>query len=298
MKLLLLHFSGTGNTDFVARYLAGKLARAPIEVDVLSIEQQPPGDVGSFDLLAFGFPVYACDSPRFVQDYVSELPPGEGRGAFAFCTKGAYAGGAVERNLLRLAARGYVPLLGASVTMPGTDGLALISKESRMARMALDKDYEHLQDADQLARRMETVLDGLNEGARLEDYRQRLPRRGAPAVVDRLWALLYDSVGRFAQSRLRVDDRCTGCDLCARICPVGIIAMHDGRPHFEGSCPLCMRCIHACPHEAIQIGGLTVNKFRWRGPKGDFRPLRLRPEHSRGGWRKVAASTPEDLEPV
>jgi hypothetical protein len=39
-----------------------------------------------------------------------------------------------------------------------------------------------------------------------------------------------------------------------------------------------MRCIHACPQEAIQIGKVTVDKFRWRGPNGDFKPLRLRAE--------------------
>jgi hypothetical protein len=40
---------------------------------------------------------------------------------------------------------------------------------------------------------------------------------------------------------------------------------------------LCLRCLHACPQEAIQIGKLTVDKFRWKGPKGDFKPLRMRP---------------------
>jgi hypothetical protein len=38
-----------------------------------------------------------------------------------------------------------------------------------------------------------------------------------------------------------------------------------------------MRCIHNCPEEAIQIGRATIDKYRWHGPKGDFKPLSLRP---------------------
>ena len=132
MKLLLLYFSGTGNTDHVARYLArhvgDRFARSPVEIRMRSLEWQPANEVADFDVLAVGFPVYAADAPAFVQDYLSRLSPGRGRGTFVFCTMGAFAGHAVRRNLGRLAARGYVPLGGGSVLMPGTDGLAMVPK--------------------------------------------------------------------------------------------------------------------------------------------------------------------------
>ena len=151
MNLLFLYFSGTGNTDYVAHYLARKLEPLSLEIELRSIEWQPAEDVAGFDLLALGFPVYAGDSPAFLHDYLGRLPPGEGRGAFVFCTKGAYAAGAVRLNLQRLAARGYVPLESGSVMMPGTDALAMVSSGSWMARKAVEKDYDHLKDADRLA---------------------------------------------------------------------------------------------------------------------------------------------------
>ncbi len=279
MKLLILYFSGTGNTDYVAHYLARQWANLPVEIELRSVEQQPAEAVTDFDVLAAGFPVYACDSPPFVQDYLDRMAPGEGRGAFVFCTKGAWAGSAVWRNLQRLAERGYVPLGGGSVTMPGTDGLALISKGSRMARMALEKDYDHLKDADSLAEQMANVLSGLVAGQPVQAFRQRLPRRFNPngGLFDRVWAFLYESVGNYARTKFWADERCTGCGLCARLCPANNIELREGHPHFADDCFLCMRCIHACPQEAIQINRVTVNKFRWHGPRGDFKPLRLRP---------------------
>jgi len=283
MKLLFLYFSGTGNTDYVAHYLARKLVRPSVKIELRSMEWQSAETVTDFDLLAIGFPVYAGDSPKFVQDYLARLPSGEGRGAFVFCTKGAFAAGAVWRNLRRLAARGYVPLGGGSVLMPGTDGLAMVPKDSWMARKALEKDYDHLKDADRLAEKMASVLSDLLNGRPIESLRQPLPPRLALVVSDRAWAFLYKLTENYVRARFHADERCTACELCVRVCPVDNIEMRDSRPHFMDRCILCLRCLHACPEEAIQIGRLTVGKFRWKGPKGDFKPLRMRLGESGGG---------------
>lgn len=278
MKLLLVYFSGTGNTDYVAHYLAGKLDHPSLEVELHSIERQPASELAGFDLLAAGFPVYACEMPPFVQEYVDLLPPGEGRGAFAFCTKGAYAGGAVQRALQRLAARGYVPLGGGSVLMPGTDGLSMIGKDSGLARKALEKDFDHLKDGDRLAGEMASAVAQLLDGQPVEALRLPLPARARTNLVDWTWAAAYRWSENFTRTRLHADEGCEGCGLCVRTCPVSNIELQDGRARFADRCMLCLRCLHACPSEAIQIGKLTVGKFRWKGPKGEFKPLRMRPE--------------------
>jgi ferredoxin len=280
MKLTILYFSGTGNTDYLARYLTRKLAVVPMEIELRPIEQQPAAALDSFDLLAVGFPVYACDSPGFVQAYLEEISPGEGRGAFVFCTKGAMAGNAVRRNLQRLAGRGYVPLAGGSVTMPGSDGLAFIGKDSAMARSALQKDFDHLKAADSLAARMAEILWEVVSGKPVQRFENMLPPTLTGVLLDPAWAHVYHLFGDYMRARFRADARCTSCGLCARICPSGNINLCDGLPRFADACVLCMRCIHTCPVEAIQIGKATVGKFRWRGPKGSFDPLRLRPRRA------------------
>lgn len=293
MRLLILYFSGTGNTDYVARYLARHLAQSPglsLEIDRRPIEWQPADQLDDFDLIAVGFPVYAANSPGMFQDYLDTLPPGEGRGAFVFCTKGAYAGGAVQRTLQRLASCSYVPLGGGSVIMPGTDGLSMIAKDSWLARKALAKDYEHLQDADRLIQDMVTTTAQVARGQSAGALRLPLPSRALGSWLDRFWAWTYRLAEGYARDRLYADEGCTACRLCERICPVRNIEWTDGHPQFANQCMLCLRCLHACPEEAIQVGKLTVGKFRWRGPRGEFQPLKMRPQHQRTG--RPTASPP------
>ncbi|MDY7077374.1 MAG: EFR1 family ferrodoxin [Chloroflexota bacterium] len=275
MRLLILFFSGTGNTHYVAEYLAQKLGQIPIDVLVRSIEQTPAETLPDFDLLTIGFPVYVADSPPFFQEYIHRLSDGEGRGVFVFSTKGAFAGRAGPRNLQRVASRGYVPLGEVSVTMPGTDGLAFVAKKSWMARMAENKDFEHLKSVDRLARRMEEVLQITLAGQTARNRQVRMPRNASPSLTDRLWKAVYERFTAPFKRRFYADERCNRCWLCVQICPSHNIRLEDGQIRFADRCYLCMRCVHQCPQEAIQIGKSTVGKFRWRGPKGDFRPLRL-----------------------
>jgi NAD-dependent dihydropyrimidine dehydrogenase PreA subunit len=47
--------------------------------------------------------------------------------------------------------------------------------------------------------------------------------------------------------------RCTGCGACVEVCPVGAIALVDGKAHVdEKLCTGCGACVDACPEGAIQ----------------------------------------------
>jgi NAD-dependent dihydropyrimidine dehydrogenase PreA subunit len=45
---------------------------------------------------------------------------------------------------------------------------------------------------------------------------------------------------------------CTGCNACVTVCPVGAIALVDGKAHLnEEMCTGCGACVSACPADAI-----------------------------------------------
>lgn len=278
VRLLILYFSGTGNTHYVAQYIMQKLKEKtkclPIEIQIRSVEQVSAEEVFGFDILVIGFPVYKCDSPPFFRKYLDRLPQVEGKGVFVFCTMGAFAGNAPRRNLKRLIAKGYIPLGNTCVGMPGSDGLTFMQKKSWLVRQAQRKNYNELKTADRFVHRMESVLCGIASGKPIESYRSELPLSISGLLFDWFWMLLYQIFGNYIKRKFWVNEYCNGCGFCVKICPAQNIKLDNARASFLDHCYLCMRCIHQCPREAVQIGQATVGKFRWRGPKGDFNPLK------------------------
>ena len=67
--------------------------------------------------------------------------------------------------------------------------------------------------------------------------------------------------------KLGVNESCTGCGLCAEMCPKGVLSIIDGRARHERpkDCTLCMRCMDFCPQEAVTYGG-KVKKPLYKGP--------------------------------
>lgn len=65
------------------------------------------------------------------------------------------------------------------------------------------------------------------------------------------------------------EDSCTACALCEKECPEKAIKIEAGRPHWKKeSCAICLRCLHHCPQFAIQYGdGKTKEHGQYKGPQ-------------------------------
>lgn len=62
--------------------------------------------------------------------------------------------------------------------------------------------------------------------------------------------------------RHRIDaDRCSGCGICTKICPMGNIQLKNGKPQIWNFCIGCGACTHICPQNAI----------RWKGERSEMR---------------------------
>ncbi|NCB51333.1 MAG: hypothetical protein EOM54_05565 [Clostridia bacterium] len=271
MKILIAFFSGTGNTYYCAKYLENRLSENGLEVSTRSIESLPKEEIKDYDILVVGFPVYACDMPGMIRDYLNNMPLTTGKKAYLFCTKALSSGNALSKAAGILKAAGYSVPGYADVTMPGSDGLVFLAKDSSASKKMTGRDFSIITPLDQLAEKIESDMKNPADSA--DELPEKPIRTKVTGVLaDGLFKVAYRPVERRMAGKFYADHNCIRCGLCAKICPVQNIKITSIGVFFSNRCFLCMRCINQCPQEAIQIGRGTIGKMRWKGPDNSFDP--------------------------
>jgi len=63
------------------------------------------------------------------------------------------------------------------------------------------------------------------------------------------------------------NEKCDGCGICKRICPVNNIYMKEDKPKWNDHCAGCMACLHWCPKQAIQPGSINLKIKQYHHPE-------------------------------
>jgi ferredoxin len=101
------------------------------------------------------------------------------------------------------------------------------------------------------------------------------PERGGIAgrvVFGALYRMAYPAVPRMDRLS-KADDTCTGCGVCERVCPARNVTLVEGRPVWQSRCEQCLGCLHWCPEDAIQFGGITRGRERYHHPEVSLKDM-------------------------
>ncbi|HPM42737.1 MAG TPA: EFR1 family ferrodoxin [Candidatus Omnitrophota bacterium] len=249
-KKAIYYFSATGNSLVVARDLAKELGGA----DILPITKalQTSGEV-SYDTVGIVFPAYMFGLPLIVADFVKKILAPKESYLFAVVTYGGIPGRPIAMIRDILGKRGMKLDAGFGIRMPGnyTPLYGAISDAEQKEMFESEKS---------LVKEIASVVNNKGVGIFREE------RKFAGTI---LHGLLYkggSSQIPHADSGFWVNEKCTSCGLCSRICPVEDIEMRDKRPVWLGRCQHCMACLQWCPVEAIQYKKGTFGRKRYRHP--------------------------------
>lgn len=248
MKTLIYWFSGTGNSLAVAKAIVAGVPDAEL-VPVAGAS----GDEGaSAEAVGIVFPVYCFGLPAIVAELLRKITITPQAYVFAVATYAGAVGPAVAMAERTLAKRGIKLAAGYSVKMPHNyppmGGPDPPEKQRDL--------FERAQPA--ITRIVEDVA-ALKRG---HVKRWVFGLRWIGRVGNRIVASKFPQ----ADGRFYVDEKCTGCGICERICPVGNIALVDGKPTWLHHCQQCFACLHWCPTAAVQFGKKSPGQARYHHP--------------------------------
>ncbi|WP_242974519.1 EFR1 family ferrodoxin [Lacrimispora amygdalina] len=181
---------------------------------------------------------------------------------FAVATNGGRAAGALVLARKMLRARGLRLSAGYSVVMP--TNMILLHETSEEKKKIL---------FDSLEKKVSEIVTAV------KSHEYHAVETGS--LSDRIirTGILYRSVSPFVKKMdyfFKVDQGCIGCRLCSQVCPAHNIEMKNGVPVWKHQCEMCLSCLNLCPKEAIQCGGKTEGKRRYKNPYVEVKDLMYR----------------------
>lgn len=253
MSATVFYFTGTGNSLAAAKTIASKLVDAFV-VPVAAIAKLREPYRVTADKIVFVFPVYCAGIPAIVERALAhiEMPAGSYVAAIANCA--GSAGAALDifsQELKRCCGKSLDA--GWVIYMPGNyTPLAGSEKPATVERMLKEADNRLLE-----------ISCQINQQAVVDCFLPK-PLLWPIKVISKLNVSCFPLM----QKRFRVEASCTGCGLCAKVCPVDNIVMSQGgKPEWLKKCEQCMACLQYCPVEAINCLWWTKGRRRYRHPQ-------------------------------
>lgn len=250
---MIFYFTGTGNSLYAANAIAE--AQGDRVASIAKLMDEKKGvyryELEENELLGFVFPVFSWGPPRMVLDFIGRLDVIGTPYVFSLCTCSDEEGN--TSKIIRKA------LSGKKLTLDGAFSLRMPNNYI----IGFDVDSKELE-----AEKLKAAALMLSEINKIVSQRRKNINLTIPGRFPALKTALINPVfNRFAlqTKSFTADDKCTGCGICKKICPVHTIKV-DGRPVWGKACTQCLGCINRCPVHAIQYGKGTARKGRYCHP--------------------------------
>ena len=262
----IYYFTGTGNSLFVAKDIAKRLNGSLIPIPSQMNHQTINPEAESIVLV---FPVYNMMNdgiPLIVNEFVKKLRNIDTKYIVAIATS---SGGVAPQN----------ETLSRNISLQGGKLSAFYTIKMPTNVSKIPSKEKQIKIFQKWKEQVDPICDVIVQ-------KKEIPY-GFPQVVKILTAPLGAGMRAIFLSKMRkqcnspeaktfyeltplmdksysVDEKCDGCGLCSRVCPVKNIEIVHSKPSWQHHCETCLACFHWCPKGAIQC---PYTKERYHHPE-------------------------------
>ena len=247
---MVLYYSATGNTEYVAKQLAQQIDDEA--KDLLGrIKEGDYSEIYSDRPFVVCSPVHVCEMPHFVTDYLKKVTLSGNKNLYFVFTSGGYAGisAAMGRRIARK--KGMIYCGRAEFVMPRNYPISrrypLLSEKENRERIRMTRE------------RIPKIAALIKNGERLRARRITYAEKLITYPFTPIWSKFKHTAKPF-----HTTDKCIGCEKCVRVCPLNNITLVNSKPKWGDLCAHCMACLSCCPTQAVEYGDITRNQYRYR----------------------------------
>ncbi len=235
---MVIYFSGTGNSKWVAKKIAENLNDKIFEItDRIDLH-----DIENEKQLGIVFPMHTFYIPKIVLDFLVKIKDKKIPYKFAIASCAGEPANYIG-ILEKITEFNYITY----IQMPNNDVFHL-----NVA--SIDEAQKTIQNAE--GKIKEISKDIINK----ENRKQKIK------TSRKIMSFFGKRINKILTNRTKpfyADDKCVSCGICELVCPIKSIKMDDLRPKWNDKCLVCASCINRCPKQAIQYGDSTKKRDRY-----------------------------------
>lgn len=246
---MILYFTGTGNSKYVANRIAAALNDEAINLfDKIKNEDYSPMTSDSPWIIVT--PTYAWQIPNIAKNWLNKVALNGNKSIFFVLTCGDSIGNAATfaKNYAKAKNMKFKGL--TKVVMP----------ENYIAMFNVPNEAEAKDIIEKSNAEIDLIASAIKSG------------RNFITETSFLGALQSGPINKIFYSafvkdkKFTVSPNCNGCGICKNGCITNNITIKNGKPLWNGNCTHCMACICNCPKEAIEYGTKSIGQPRYKCP--------------------------------
>lgn len=241
---MILYFSATGNSEFLAKSLGDELGDEV--VDLFSyIKEGRSGVFESDSPFVLVCPTYSWRVPLFLSKYLLTCDFKGSRDFYVVMDYGDSCGNAyyyIKEDLHKL-----------DLNFKGLYGVKM------------PENYIMLFDIDSKEVNEKIIEEGSKKVGEIASFirnKEAFPKKNVGLTGKFQSGVINPIFFKFIakDKKFYATDKCISCGLCEKVCVLNNISYEDGRPVWNGNCTHCSACISKCPVSAIEYGKKTQGK--------------------------------------
>ncbi len=247
---MILYFSGTGNSWYIAKKLAETLEDRMVSIAELVGKGQYQLKVSKQEKIGFVYPVLACAPPDLVTNFLKKVTFEGYQNAYVYSVLNcAGTPEYTSRIMKETGKKAGISIQGFyEVLMPGN----YITQKRHLPQ---EKVEEYLAHCDEKIAEIAKQVQ-----AETSNYKKEKHSFFLSYGLHKLAVLEKKEPFVFGEE-------CVQCGKCVEICPMQAIEMVEGKPvREERKCEFCLGCVNVCPTRALQIGNKTQGNPQYINP--------------------------------